>query len=970
MEDISRQLQHALGDQYRVVRELGGGGMSHVFLAEEASLGREVVVKVLPPELTSDASIARFKREASVTAQLQHPNILPVIAFGARDGLLYYVSPFLAGETLRQRLERTGPLPVDEAVQLTREVAEALSVAHRRGVVHRDIKPENIFLSNGHAVLGDFGVARAIRSVGETPTIGGTQLTDVGHAVGTPGYMSPEQVAGDDTVDARSDIYSLAVVAYELLAGVPPFGGRSPQAAIAAHVSETPALVTQHRRETPAFVSTAIARALAKNPDERFASASDFRDALSISRSTRRRPARLLLLAAGISLCAAIAAGAWLIRSRDDGTTLNGDLLAIAPFSVLDPELDVWEEGIVDILSANLDDAGPIRTVPPTVVVRHWRGRADEASATELAGDVGARYVVYGRFVGAGTDSVSAVATLYDVAERRSLGEVRVRDASAHLDRLADSLTIGLLASLGKTRPIAVVRRASIGSSSLPAIKAFLRGEQFYRRSEWDSAAAYYEAAVAADSMFAPALRQLGNALGWTIAENRAEAKHRFEYALLAGVRNHGLAPRESLLVSADSNFAALWLNEGDAGRNPERYAKQLFASLDEGTRRFPEDPEMWQKRADAHFHFGSYDPAVTDVDVRREFDRVIALDSAFAPAYLHMPLLALDEQDVAGARRYVEQYLRLEPGDAAVGYMRALPPFLDPNTTMSVNVDSLTSALSFSDAANLALMLMLWMDDAESQLRVARSVSGLRGARGDTSTSSRMAKVQLMGALNVRGHIREAGALASEELWFPVSGLALLGAIPPDSADAILLRVASRRSGLGLPWALRWWSERGDTARLRYLQVVGDTMELSDDMERYRAGMHAEIEAYLALARHDTSVALRQLALIPDSTQMYVDGGYTKAQLLAAVGRDEDAMRILRQEHRYWGADQVLWAYERAKVAERLGERDQAARDFAYVAAAFQHADSSLQPLVRYSREALARLGKDAPPARRVVPE
>jgi serine/threonine-protein kinase len=963
MEDITGPLQHALGDQYRLLRELGGGGMSRVFLAEEASLGRQVVVKVLPPELTSEASIARFKREAAVTAQLQHPNILPIIAFGARDGLLYYVSPFLTGETLRQRLERTGPLPVDEAVQLTREVAEALSVAHGRGVVHRDIKPENIFLSNGHAVLGDFGVARAMRSVGESPTHAGAQLTAVGQAVGTPAYMSPEQVAGDDTIDARSDIYSLGVVAYELLAGVPPFAGRSPQAAMAAHVSEVPRSVVDHRRDVPAFVSAAIARALAKNPDDRHANVADFRDALSISRSVRRRPARALLLA-GALLCALLGAGAWYARSHSEAPALNDDLLAIAPFSVLDPDLEVWKEGIVDILSANLDDAGPIRTVPPTVVVRHWEGRADESSAMELAGEVGARYVVYGRFVGAGADSVSAVATLYDVAEHHALGEVRVRDASAHLDRVADSLTIGLLRSLGKTRPIAVVRRASIGSSSLPAIKAFLQAEQFYRRSEGDSAATYYEAAIAADSMFAPALRQLSNALGWTITTDSAELERRFHYALLAGVRNHGLAPRESLLVSADSNYAALWLRDGAAGDDPGPYAEQLFASLKEGVRRFPEDPEMWHTLADAHYHFLDFATDVTYADARREFDRSIALDSAFAPAYLHMPELALREQDAAAARRYVEQYLRLAPGKTAVGYMRAMQPLLDPTTTGSVDMDSLTAELSVSDAGTVSRILMQWMDSAESQVRFARSVRRLWTTRKDSAGAPPWVRPQLRVVLELRGHLREAAAMLDDDQFSSFLGpvLALLGAIPPDSADAMLLEAASKGGAGYGAGALRWWSARGDTARLESILIWSDTLKLPAGLEYLRSEMRASIEAHLALARRDTATALREMALVPDTACACLDLGLTKAQLLAAAGRDEDAMHILRQE--YTGPDVVgvLWRYERAKVAERLGDRDRAVRNFAYVAAAFQHADSLLQPIVQYSRDALARLSDDAP--------
>ena len=966
MEDIATPLQQSLGDQYRLIRELGGGGMSYVFLAEEASLGRQVVVKVLPPELTSEASIARFKREAALTAQIQHPNILPVLAFGARDGLLYYVTPFVAGESLRHRLERTGPLPVDEAVQLTREVADALAAAHAHGVIHRDIKPENIFLSNGHAVLGDFGIARALDpdDVSAAPSL--TRLTAVGQSMGTPGYMSPEQAAGDDTVDARSDIYSLAVVAFELLAGVPPFTGRSARAVMAAHLNQTPKPVTEFRRDVPAPVSAALARALAKEPAQRFSSAAEFRDALSATAGGRIRPRPIALVAALVILAVAGAA-LWLLGGRGTSATLDDNLLAVAPFSVLDPSLGVWKEGIVDILSANLDDAGPIRTVPPTMVVRRWSGRPDESSATELAGKVGARYVVYGRFVGAGGDSVNAVATLYDVADRRSLGEVRVHDVSSRLDRVADSLTIGLLQRLNESRPIAAVRTASIGTSSLPAIKAFLQAEQFYRRSEWDSAAAYYQVAVAADSMFAPALRHLSNALSWTHAPDREELERRYEYALLAGERNHGLAPRESLLVSADSNFAALQLmlsGGGVTNRSPLPYAKQLFALLEEGARRFPEDPEVWHKLADAHYHYLFFDPVVTYADSRREFDKSIALDSTFAPSYLHMPDLALREQDPAAARRYVEHYLRLEPGGSAAGYMRKLLLFLDSADSQRLNVDSLMRASSVEDAAELVSILMSWMDPAESQIRVARSLPELRAGGADSAGVAKQTHQALLMSLAERGHLEEAARLVDGASWSIVPQLALLGAIPPDSADRLLSKVASDPRAGEAALTLRWWAERGDTARLRRMVAGIDTATVPPELEGYRRVVRAAFEAHLELARHDTAAAVRELDIVPDSIcsiEACFALWYTKAQLLGAVGRDRDAMRILQHEYTNVDPTRTLWRYERAKVAERLGERDQAARDYAYVAAAFQHADSSLQPIVEESRAALARLGGEA---------
>jgi serine/threonine-protein kinase len=199
------QLQDALGDTYRVEREIGGGGMSRLFVATEASLNRRVVVKLLPPELASDVSAARFKREIEVAAHLQHPHILPILAAGAKDGLLFYVMPYVEGESLRHRLNRERELPVADAVRIMREVADALDFSHQRGVVHRDIKPENILLEGQHAVLADFGVARAISS-----SMGEQRLTGTGLGIGTPGYMAPEQASGDKLVDARSDVYARA----------------------------------------------------------------------------------------------------------------------------------------------------------------------------------------------------------------------------------------------------------------------------------------------------------------------------------------------------------------------------------------------------------------------------------------------------------------------------------------------------------------------------------------------------------------------------------------------------------------------------------------------------------------------------------------------------------------------------------------------------------------------------------------
>ena len=240
---LSDQLQTALGDTYRIEQELTPGGMSRLFLATETSLNRKVVVKLLPPEFTSEVSAARFKQEIELAAHLQHPHILPVLTAGARENLLYYIMPFVEGESLREQLNRLGKLSVVDAARLLYEVAGGLAYAHEQGVVHRDVKPENILLQQGHAVLTDFGVARALV---EART--GERLTEAGLVVGTPGYMAPEQAAGEPHVDARADVYALAVVGYELFAGAPPFTGPSAQAVFAATMTETPKALTEVRR--------------------------------------------------------------------------------------------------------------------------------------------------------------------------------------------------------------------------------------------------------------------------------------------------------------------------------------------------------------------------------------------------------------------------------------------------------------------------------------------------------------------------------------------------------------------------------------------------------------------------------------------------------------------------------------------------------------------------------------------------
>ncbi|MEJ7813278.1 MAG: serine/threonine-protein kinase, partial [Gemmatimonadaceae bacterium] len=278
--DLREHLQTTLGSAYTLERELGGGGMSRVFVATETALGRRVVVKVLPPDLSGAVSAERFRREVQLAASLRHPHVVPVFSAGEAGGLLYYTMPFVAGESLRERLQREGELPVADTMRVLHEVADALAHAHRRGVVHRDLKPENILLEEGHAAVADLGIAKALRAATEG-TDGGESgpLTGTGLSLGTPGYMAPEQAAGD-AVDHRADLYALGVVAYEMLAGEPPFRRYSAQALLAAHMADAPEPVSKRRPSVPPALAALVMRCLAKRPADRPQSAHEVLRAL------------------------------------------------------------------------------------------------------------------------------------------------------------------------------------------------------------------------------------------------------------------------------------------------------------------------------------------------------------------------------------------------------------------------------------------------------------------------------------------------------------------------------------------------------------------------------------------------------------------------------------------------------------------------------------------------------------------
>jgi Tol biopolymer transport system component len=324
--ELAQRLQRTLGDGFRVERELGGGGMSRVFLVEDIQLDRRIVVKVLPPELGASLSVERFRREIQLAAKLQHPHVVPLLTAGANEGLLYFAMPYIEGESLRARLAREHELPIQDSVRILRDVTDALAYAHAHGVVHRDIKPDNVLVSGHHALVTDFGVSKALAN-----SAGASSITSVGIALGTPAYMSPEQAAADPAADHRADIYAVGVLGYELLTGRTPFGGLPPQQQLAAHVTTPTPHISQHRASLPPALAGVIMRCLEKKAADRWQTADELVEqfealatpsgGLTPAGSPPHQRARLTSLRVGVAAAVVVVVGAtsWLVWRRPSG---------------------------------------------------------------------------------------------------------------------------------------------------------------------------------------------------------------------------------------------------------------------------------------------------------------------------------------------------------------------------------------------------------------------------------------------------------------------------------------------------------------------------------------------------------------------------------------------------------------------------------------------------------------------------
>ena len=493
-DQLFDHLQSTLGDSYRLERELGGGGMGRVFVAEETTLERKVVVKVLPPELGRSLSADRFRREIQLAAKLQHPHIVPLLAAGATpDGMLYYTMPYIEGDSLRRRLMRAGELPIPEALRILRQVVDALAHAHARGVVHRDIKPDNVLLSGNHAMVTDFGVSKALSTA-----TGPTSLTSLGVALGTPAYMAPEQAAADPNTDHRADIYAIGVLAYELLTGHPPFQGSSPQQVLAAHATVAPPRIVPLRASVPQPLEDLVMLCLEKHAADRPQTAEEVLQRLeSLStpsygttptpiqptkpvKARRSFPmGKAVAVGAAVGVIALAAFGASLLNNGDAPATLVDRRVLFTGFenrsrdASLDP-MGVMATDWMARIAANdggLEVASPEDETSPT----------SDAAIIAKARSENARAAIHGSYYRVG-DSVQFQLAILDAAENRvwrTLGPFSVAAASpgpgldAMAKRVAGALAYMFQGFLG--------RDLSTTLPTLDAAREYLRADAEYK---------------------------------------------------------------------------------------------------------------------------------------------------------------------------------------------------------------------------------------------------------------------------------------------------------------------------------------------------------------------------------------------------------------------------------------------------------------------------------------------------------
>jgi serine/threonine-protein kinase len=995
MSESLERISASLADRYAVVRELGRGGAATVYLADDVRHGRKVAIKVLHEDLAASLGGGRFLSEVRITAQLQHPHILTLIDSGEAAGLPWYAMPYIQGESLRTRIDREGELPIDEAIRLTRDVADALAHAHAHNVVHRDIKPENVLISGRHAMVADFGVAKALRDAG-----GERGVTATGMALGTPAYMSPEQAAADPGVDKRTDIYALGLLAYEMLTGRPPFGGATSQAIMAAHMMEAPVHVSVRRATVPPEFAALVMRCLEKKPADRPQSADEILNLLDSGAALRAPatqttpgstrlvstlpPARSRWLRIAVAgAAAALVGGGWYVATRAHGSVIaSASTIAILPATPASSDSALARLGrdLVVTLSTNLDGAGPIRTIDALTTLAQvpaGSGQLTTQDGVALARRLGAASVVQGTLIRVG-ENVRFDLSLLRTSDASVITRISATASQHDIVALTDSATWGLLREVWRGPDAPTPSFGAVATRSLPALKAFLEGEQAIAVNKWDDAADAFATTIAADSSFWWAYCRYNYSRSWTLRgasvsrEARICQEHRAE-----------LPERERLMVSFSVPPDSL---------TPitERLRLQR---LQEITQRFPDYWPGWMAYADRQIHYG-YAVGGTFSSARAGFERAAELNPRFAPAWQHLAWIYLSQRDTAALRVALDTLRALGgiPAREENGY-RGLQRLLSGQTLPEgwINQHARNIVAEFAAgalAAELANGDFLHYGFPALELEQAREMLATPGVAPVLASLSRR---QVVWSWMARGgwdsalvaavqNARQDTSTAAQLEPYRVSALgAFFGALDPHAAAAHRGTAEQKANSAGTVAArarLLWLDAliavaRRDSAaiaRVRSeLAVVRDSVDFDAvlaafELER-RGDVRGAAEALLEFETRTRDVGRARFA--PGDVMFNPLIRIVAARWLALSGDATAALGMLDLFDDFavtnsFDANATLAGFailERARISEGKGDCEPARRNYENFLGRYDAAGASHRHLVDEANSALARL-------------